>query len=619
MATEITKKAKKTIPKSKKKLTVKAVASVKPETWWSRHHSVAMALKRHWLGIAIIVFATLVFFGPLVIRASSYSPGGDAMFNAWTLARDQHCILHQHCPSYADGNIYFPNKDTMLYSETQLSAGLLTLPLYFINHNPLFSYNVWTIVSFLLGGIFTYLLVKYLSKGNEPFSIAAGLIFEFAPYKMAAIWHLQNLSIFCLPLALLLALKYFQTNSRRYLFGLFFVLLYQFYASWYQMVFLLIGFGTFLLVRGLLRVTTWRHILVVGVVVFFAVVATLPLALQYVKFSKSNGATFGLTDQALYSTSVADYVLPNDGTIEGKFYYKLHPHAFRNSYNIDSNSYHGLALYATAAAVLVIAYRSRKQSAENLRRYKEIIVLATVGVVGAVLSFGPLLKIKDSYTYAHLATGVGLAIPMPYILVDKLFPQLSFIRAIGRISVLPLLMLCCLLAYLAIYIQSSAWSRRRKTVVTTLVLVIIFIELLPAHMISLGINPQFYGLKVPPVYEYIEQHHEVDNIVILQATNYPDTAIEFARPETVLWAGYANKNIFNGYSGYTPPRYFEDYADYVNFDRSDIPKFRTIGLHYVVLDKQLMKNKSEAEANLYRLLPKVYEDGRYVLFKVPQK
>lgn len=78
----------------------------------------------------------------------SYIDGGDAMFNAWTLSRNHHCIMRENCTDYTDANIYFPNKDTMLYSESQLSAGLLTLPIYAISKNPIVTYNFWTIMSF---------------------------------------------------------------------------------------------------------------------------------------------------------------------------------------------------------------------------------------------------------------------------------------------------------------------------------------------------------------------------------------------------------------------------------------------------------------------------------------
>src|SRR6266571_402706 len=71
-------------------------------------------LRANWIGTVIILVFTLIFFWPIVTRINTYIEGGDAMFNAWTLSRNYHCIMRDGCPNYADGNIYFPNKDTML-------------------------------------------------------------------------------------------------------------------------------------------------------------------------------------------------------------------------------------------------------------------------------------------------------------------------------------------------------------------------------------------------------------------------------------------------------------------------------------------------------------------------
>jgi hypothetical protein len=575
-------------------------------------------LKAHWIGTVLLLAATLIFFWPLVIRMDSYSPGGDAMFNAWTLARDQHCILGQGCPNYDNANIYFPHKDTMLYSETQLSAGFITLPLYAIDHNPLFSFNVLTILSFFLSGWFMYMLVKRLSKGNEPLSILAGLIFEFAPFKMAAVWHLQNLSIFCLPLIILCVLKFFEYRQKKYLWALFFVLLYQFYASWYQMVFVLIAIGTLLLAMKLFRLVPWKPTLMIGGVVVLALVATLPLAKEYIRFSKSNKATFSVTDQALYSSSVADYVTPYSKTISGQIYHKLDPTGHQDSYNLDSYSYQGFVLYFVAIGVVITAFIMRKRNKESQRDFRTIMSLAAVGIVGLLLSFGPLLKVKDSYLYGHVVNGAGIAIAMPYLLVDKFLPQLSFIRAIGRISVLLLVVLCCFLAYVALWLRRSSLSTVQKRIATAALIFLVFVDIMPIKTLALvSNNPYAFNIGIPKAYEYIKQHKEVDGIIVLQATNYPGVAYEFARPEVTLWTGYTNKNFFNGYSGYTPPTYFEDYADFVNFEASDVPKLQAAHLRYVLVDKLLMKSKPEAVSNVYSTLhDKVYEDSRYALFKI---
>lgn len=145
------------------------------------------SLQKYKLQILVAIpflFLTVIFFWPMATNLSSYSEGGDHMFNAWTLSRNHHCILRQNCNDYTNANIFFPNRDSMLYSETQLSAGILTLPLYFVNPNPLFATNIWYILSMFFSGFFMYLLALYLSKGNQPISILAGLVFEFAPTKI---------------------------------------------------------------------------------------------------------------------------------------------------------------------------------------------------------------------------------------------------------------------------------------------------------------------------------------------------------------------------------------------------------------------------------------------------
>jgi hypothetical protein len=574
-------------------------------------------LRQNLIGTLLILFATLVFFWPLIIHIGSYSSGGDAMFNAWTLDRDQHCILGEGCPSYANGNIYFPHKDTMLYSETQLSAGLVTLPLHLINQNPLFVYNVWTVASFFFSGWFMYLLVKYLSKGKEWPAILAGLIFEFAPFKMAAIWHLQNLSIFCLPLAVLLILKYFETKHKKYLWFLLPTLLYQFYASWYQMVFMLIALATLLGGMLICKLVRWRPVLIVSGIMLIAIIATLPLAKQYVQFSKTDKATFGIVDQTVYSSSVSDYFIPNSGTLIGKVYYHFRPGAQVNAYNLDSNSYQGIVLYVLAAGMLILTFIRRKHTDVDKKKYKNVVVYVAIALVGFVLSLGPLLKLKGDYTYAALGSGVKLAIPMPYILVDKLLPQLSFIRAIGRISVLCLFALCCLLASFAIYLESSSIKKRYKQLITASVILLAIIELMPIHFVPMLNSRYAYNLTIPPVYKYIKSQKSIDDIIVLQAQNYPGVTIEFARPETVLWAGYDNKNVFNGYSGYTPPTYFTDYADFVNFSPNEIPKMKALGLRYVLVDTLLTKSKPNLLKNISQAFPnEVYHDSRYALFKI---
>ncbi len=577
--------------------------------------------KNNWVGIAVTLFASLIFFMPILGRLGTYSEGGDAMFNAWLMARNHHCILQQGCPDYTTSNMYYPHQDSMLYSETELSAAVLTLPLHFIDKNPIFAYNVWTILSFFFSGLFMYMLARYLSKGNELVSVAAGLIFEFAPIKMASVAHLQNLSIFYMPLIILLLLKYFAKPKTRYLVMLFVALVLQFYASWYQMVFVLIPVAIFIVIFGLNKGKgNLRSAVRLGAVTFGAILATIPLAIEYVQFSKVSNAGFGILDQVKYSSSLNDYIIPYSGAAFGKIYYAINPAAQHNSYNPDSFAYMGLALIVVT--LLVVGFTLRKKVLlRNVMHRNLVVALVLVMVAGFLISLGPLLKLdQDSLTYTDKESGLKITFALPYLAVDKFLPQLSFIRATGRASILVLFSACCLLAMLPAVLRTIKTTRlRQRLKIAQIVIVgLIAFEIMPLHVMAMSPHSYNYNLKVPEVYRFIKNDPQINNIIILAADpDYPDATIPVQRAEWILWAGYHNKNIFNGYSGYTPGTYFEDYGGFLDFHEDDVENARKLGLKYVLVDKQLSSKDERLINNTRQYLPdKVYEDNRYVLFKV---
>lgn len=582
-------------------------------------NNVRQFVRDNWIGTAILILATIAFFWPIISHIATYSPGGDAMFNAWEMRRNQNCLLGNNCPDYTDANIFYPNKDTMLYSETQLSAGVVTLPLYWLSDSPILAYNILTIVLFFLSGWFMYLLAKYLSKGNEYISILSGLIFAFAPLKMAAIFHLQNLSICILPLAVLFILQYFDKRAKGYLIGLFVSLLYVFFASWVQMVFVGVALGILLLGYLIFKLSTVRQIAMVALAIVLAAATTLPLAREYMRFSKETNATFSIQQQITYSSDVKDYFTPYDGTVLGKVYYKLNPVSQRNAYNTDSFSYHGLVLYAVFIFIVSTALFGIRKRKKALTKREDALVytLAAIVVVGFIASLGPVLKLygHTTYQFGHEITAY---IPMPYILIDKFVPQLSFIRAIGRISVITLFALCCLLALLPTYLNRFKLASKLRLAIFTAVGLFILIELMPVHQVPMLIRPYTMNWSVPDVYRFVKEKPEINNIVLLNPNyDYPDAPLPIARAEQVLWAGYHNKNIFNGYSGYEPTNYVRDFEDFVDFDEQDVRDLKAKDLRYVLVDKGLSSQKPWVNDRVASILKnRVYDDERYSLYKV---
>ena len=126
---------------------------------------------------------------------------GDPLLNTWILAWDGHALLTDPTHLF-DANIFFPLQDTLAYSEHLLGTALPMLPILLISGEPVLSYNVAFLTSFILSGFGLYLLaLRY--TGNRLAALLAGLAFAFAPYHLSLMGHLSLLTVQWLPLTLL--------------------------------------------------------------------------------------------------------------------------------------------------------------------------------------------------------------------------------------------------------------------------------------------------------------------------------------------------------------------------------------------------------------------------------
>jgi hypothetical protein len=412
-----------------------------------------------------------------------------------------------------------------------------------------------------------------------------------------------------LPLAILFILKYLDTKRRRYLAYLFLALVYVFYASWYQMVFTLMALGFVLLGQLWIKKTNFKALCICGLVVVAAVVATLTLAKEYLRFSKESGAEYTMEEKIINSSSVTDYFVPTPVTLSGKAFM-----ASGHGFGANTWSYPGISLYilVIVGGLWLIVRQRKKIAAAFVKLY---VAFMAIGFVTFIISLGPVLRYKGHHLYNVI--GHEVVIPLPYVLIDKL-PMLGFMRQPARATMLVTFALCCLLALLAIPLAKEAFYKKHRFLINSGIVLLLIIDLLPLSLVSLDPHPHAYHPEVPKVYQYIKKNPEIDNIIILQAKEYPNVSFWFARTENVLWAGYHNRNIFNGYSGYIPPTYEADYSDFVNLDADDPAQMKHFGLRYVIVDSELYTNKPEVLKKVPEILGDrpLYSDDRYKLYKL---
>ena len=204
--------------------------------------------------LLLYTLLALVVTHPLWLHSADAVPGdiGDPLLNTWIIAWDAHATLTNPLQLF-DANIFFPLPNTLAYSEHLYSTAALILPLGLVSGQPVLGYNLSLLLSFPLAGLGMYLLVLHWTHRHGA-AFLAGLAYAFAPYRLAAIAHLQLLTIQWLPFSLL-ALDWIlksqtphpRSHRAKYwpLFVIFTTL--QVLASWYLAVFTVLVLGLYTL------------------------------------------------------------------------------------------------------------------------------------------------------------------------------------------------------------------------------------------------------------------------------------------------------------------------------------------------------------------------------------
>jgi len=97
-----------------------------------------------------------------------------------------------------DANIFYPHRGTLAYSENNLGAGALAIPMYWATRNPYAAHNFVMLLAFVLSAAGMYYLVRYLTGDRRAAAISA-IGFAFCPFVFAHTAHIQLLMTAGLP------------------------------------------------------------------------------------------------------------------------------------------------------------------------------------------------------------------------------------------------------------------------------------------------------------------------------------------------------------------------------------------------------------------------------------
>ena len=283
-------------------------------------------MRRAWHALAAYLALAVVATWPLARGLGRDVPAdlGDPVFVMWVLAWDCEQLLAilggdvSRLSTFFDANIFHPVPLTLAYSEHFLAQAVQVLPVWALTGNPILSYNLLFLSTFVLSGLGAYLFVRELT-GNPRAAFVAGVLFAFAPYRFPQSSHLHVLSSQWMPFALYGFRRFFDSfdtaASRpggrwRPLLGAAAALVAQNLSSTYYLMFFS-PFAAAYVLWEVWRRRLWRDRrlwLQLGAAAAIVFVLTVPLLLPYAAVQEQLQVARARGELSVYAADVYSYL-----------------------------------------------------------------------------------------------------------------------------------------------------------------------------------------------------------------------------------------------------------------------------------------------------------------------
>ena len=246
-------------------------------------------MKRATAVFVIYCVLTVALTWPLILQIGSVMPNdaGDPSLNTWILW--WHTQTVPFTSEWWNAPAFYPARGVLTFSEHLLGLSLISTPLYWLGVGPQAAYNVVFFLTFPLSAIGAYLLAFELTQRRDA-AFIAGLLFGFAPYRIAHLPQIQSLASFPMPFALLGLHRYLRDPRPKWLALFAGGWLLQGLCNGYYLLFFTVFAGLWILWFA----SPWlrpRQFIAIGIAWLIAAVPMLPLLLQY----RNVHAAFGFT------------------------------------------------------------------------------------------------------------------------------------------------------------------------------------------------------------------------------------------------------------------------------------------------------------------------------------
>ncbi len=432
---------------------------------------------------------------------------GDGKLSIWNVAWVARTLVVDPLHVF-DANIFYPHRATLAYSENNLGAGVLAVPIYWATGNPYAALNFAMLMAFILSATGAYYLVRYLT-GDRRAAAISGISFAFCPFVFAHTAHIQLLMTAGLPFSLLAFHRMADkpTAGRGAALGA--AMAAQAICCGYYGVFvcLMIGFSIFVVAATRRRWTDRRYWVAVAIAAAVAVVLVTPAFLPYVTLQRVGGFRRELNDAVQYSANWSDFLASS-----------AYAHAWMLSRLPEWSDVSFPGFVPLIFGVWGAWTLTRDRRRELLLIYGGLTVLAFWA------SFGPKA--------------------MLYSALYNLVPMFAWLRAPARFGLIVGFGLSVLAG---IAIASLLRRVSRPGLVTTALVIVAAGELaVPLNMPEAPpVEPVYLTLATLPRGAVIEMPFFYPQVGLFQHTKY-------MLASTAHWMP-----LVNGYSDYIPPDFYE--------------------------------------------------------------
>jgi hypothetical protein len=470
----------------------------------------------------------------------------DGRWSIWVVAWVAHALTSDPVRVY-QANIFYPQRNALAFSEANLVAGAIGVPVWVATQNPYATHNVVALLSFVVAAAGGYYLVRYLT-GHRGAAAVAGVLYAFCPFAFARTAHIQLMLTGGIPFCLLAFHRLVDTPTAGRAFVLGLLLWAQALACAYYGVFagLMVGLGT-LVYAGTRRL--WRdgnYWTGIGLAAFVSLALTVPFFLPYLQVQQEAGFARTIEDARMYSANVSAWLASSAWA--HRWWLAAIP-------QFSEVLFPGLVATVLGVAGFVVGLRTSKTH-EVAAFYGLSLVLAFW------LSFGP---------------DAGL-----YTLFFHSVPVFSFLRAPARIGIVVTL---CLAVGAGMWLAATLSQRRRAGAWAVALVVLAAADLAQAPLTTLrDVDPPlevYRTLAVQPTGAVAEFPY------FYRRSDFPRHAY-YMLNSTAHWMP-----LVNGYSDHIPKEFRDTVTPLSSFPtRESFAILGRFGARYVVFHLNLYDRRS---------------------------